>query len=57
MIGQETLSQISPFTYAKLTLVQGEQGSGKSVVSVARAVDDAIKHIVSIRRVDDGKEF
>lgn len=29
-----------PFTAAKITLIEGEQGSGKSITAVARTVDD-----------------
>jgi hypothetical protein len=38
-------------------LIGGEQGSGKSNTGTARTIDDAIKHIVAIKRYDDGKIF
>jgi len=46
-----------PFTYAKVCLIGGDQGSGKSNTGTARTIDDAIKHIVAIKRVEDKKEF
>jgi hypothetical protein len=47
----------TPFSYAKVSLLSGDQGSGKSNTGTARIIDDAIAHIVAIKRSDDGKEF
>ncbi len=46
-----------PFSYAKVTLLCGDQGSGKSNTATARIIDDSITHIVAIKRADDGKIF
>lgn len=43
----------SPFSYAHVCLIEGEQGSGKSVTGTGRLVDKSIKHIVAIERYSD----
>jgi len=46
-----------PFSYAHCTFLMGDQGGGKSVSAVTRLIEDALRHIVAIKRVEDGKEF
>ncbi len=43
-----------PFSYAKVAICSGDQGSGKSNTIVARAIDAAIASIVGLQRVSDG---
>ncbi len=49
--------QNQPFSYAHCVAIMGDQGSGKSVSAATRIVEDALKHIVAIKRYDDGRVF
>lgn len=41
-----------PFTYAPITLIDGEQGGGKSVTAVTRVVDPTFANMTSVKLAD-----
>lgn len=55
MVVAEEPKKITPFTYARVTIIDGEQGSGKSMSAVAIVVDASFKDISSVK-MSDGTE-
>lgn len=55
VVAEETTKKSTPFTYARVTIIDGEQGSGKSMSAVAIVVDATFKDISSVK-MPDGEE-
>ncbi len=54
---QPIIKERQPFTYAPISLVEADQGQGKSNTIVARVVDATYAKMTSIKLFKDGKEF